>query len=140
MAGVMRHPEDAAASALWQWAQLYPVLKDNLLHVPNGGKRGRVEAARMKGMGVRPGVSDYLLPVPRGAFHGLWLELKAGDNKPTTEQREWLEKMQRQGYAAYWATGFDEARAVFRWYLALPVPDADFIHPTKSAILAGAKE
>lgn len=140
MAGVNRHPEDDEARALWQWAQLYPVLREYLAHVPNGGKRNAREAARMKGMGVRPGVSDYVLPVPRGAFMGLWLELKADKNRPTADQRKWLDKMQHQGYAAYWATGFDEARAIFRWYLALPIPKTDFIHPTKAAILAAAKE
>ena len=27
-------------------------------HIPNGGKRGKAEAARLKAMGVKPGVSD----------------------------------------------------------------------------------
>lgn len=133
----MNFAEDNEARALWQRAQLVPELRECLMHVPNGGKRNPKEAARMKCFGVRAGVSDYFLPVPRGAFHGLWLELKAGDNKPTDKQREWLNKMQAQGYAAYWATGWEESMRVFRWYLSLPVPDTDFLHPTKAAVLAG---
>ena len=141
MAGVRReHPEDDEARALWQWAQRVPVLRDHLFHCPNGGRRNPREAARMKGMGVRAGVSDYVLPVPRGAFHGLFLELKAGRNTATPEQLGWIDRMQVQGYAAYWVTGWDEARTVLLWYLALPAPEASFIHPTKAAILAGAKE
>ena len=133
----MKFAEDNEARTLWQRAQLVTVLREYLYHVPNGGKRNPKEAARMNGMGVRAGVSDFCLPVPRGAFHGLYLELKAGDNKPTEKQREWIAKMQAQGYAAYWATGWEEAMRVFRWYLSLPIPDTDFLHPTKAAVLAG---
>jgi hypothetical protein len=102
--------------------QLIPVLRDYAYAVPNGGKRGKIEAARMKGMGVRAGVSDYHLPVPRGIYHGLWIELKAGKGKPTDSQLEWQEKMRGQGHAAYVCTGWERARAVCRWYLALPAP------------------
>lgn len=133
----MNHLEDAECKALWEWAQLYPILRDCLFHVPNGGKRNAREAARMKGMGVRAGVHDYLLPVPRGAFHGLWIEMKAGKNSATPAQKEWRARMQAQGYAAYIVYGWTQARHVIRWYLSLAVPDTDFHHPELTAILAG---
>lgn len=133
----MRHIEDGEAKALWGWAQHIPILRDHLYHVPNGGKRGRVEAARMKGMGVRPGVSDYHLPIPRGAFHGLWLELKAPGNNPTPLQDEWLSRMVRAGYAGYVVYGCEEAIAILQWYLGLNVPTHTILQPPKEAILIG---
>lgn len=54
---------------------------DMLFHVPNGGSRDRREAARLKAQGVRAGVPDLCLPVPSGAYHGLFIELKAGKTR-----------------------------------------------------------
>ena len=123
----MQHHEDTEAMALWAWAQHNKVLRDHLVHVPNGGRRNKREAARMKRMGVRAGVHDYLLPVPRGRYHGLWIELKAtppNNAKVTKEQREWTERMRDQGYAAYVCKGWVAAARVMRWYLdKLPAPE-----------------
>jgi len=136
MAGLNKHLEDDEAKALWQWAQHVPTLRDYLFAVPNGGRRNAREAARMKGMGVRAGVSDFMIPVPRGMFMGLFLELKAGKNKMTAEQKEWLFKIRMQGYAGYCATGFEQARDVLSWYIALPIPDMQFEQPPIEAIMA----
>ncbi len=73
-------------------------------------------------MGVRKGVHDYLLPVARGKYHGLWLELKP-DIKPkpkaTTEQKAWREKMRGQGYAAVIVIGWESAIEVMLAYLSM---------------------
>lgn len=54
--------------------------------IPNGGKRDAREAAHMKRQGVRAGVPDLCVPVARGGFHGLYIEMKVGKNKPTDKQ------------------------------------------------------
>ena len=46
------------------------------------------------------GVPDLCLPVPAGGFHGLYIEMKFGKNKPTEKQRWWLEQLEKQGYKA----------------------------------------
>jgi len=123
----MQHHEDTEAMALWSWAQHDRILRDHLAHIPNGGRRNKREAARMKRMGVRAGVHDYFLPVPRGRYHGLWIELKAtppNNARVTKEQREWMERMRDQGYAAYVCKGWVEAARVIRWYVdKLPAPE-----------------
>jgi hypothetical protein len=45
---------------------------------PNGGKRDKVTAARMKAEGARAGVWDVHLPAPspQGRYRDLWLEMK----------------------------------------------------------------
>lgn len=71
-----------------------------LHHIPNGGSRNQLEAANLKRQGVKAGVPDLCLPVPAGGFHGLYIEMKFGKNKPTEKQRWWLEQLEKQGYKA----------------------------------------
>lgn len=123
-------PEDLEAQALWSWSNCIPILREHLFHIPNGGKRNKIEAGRMKAMGVRAGVSDYNLPVPRGTFYGLWIELKPTKNYKSVvieSQREWILKMRAQGYAACVCYGWSHAREVLLWYLGLEVPDIKLI-------------
>lgn len=104
----------AVAGALPTWPELAL-----LYAVPNGGKRSRKTAADLKAEGVKPGVPDYCLPVPRGGHHGLYLELKrlrGGRVEP--EQREWLAALVANGYRAEVARGWEQAWAVLRDYLA----------------------
>ena len=90
---IRRMPEQKEAieqEALFRWVAYYrgycPDV-DLLYHIPNGGRRDAKEAAHLKRQGVRAGVPDLCLPVPRGGFHGLYIELKAGQNKPTAHQK-----------------------------------------------------
>lgn len=93
---------------------------DMAFHIPNGGFRLKSEAAKMKAMGVRPGVPDLFLPYPRGRYHGLFIEMKDVDGrKPTKAQREWLELLDAKGYQTAWAKGADMAIKMIERYLAL---------------------
>lgn len=93
--------EAAEQIALFEWAVMqqgkYPELA-MMFHVPNGGSRNELEAANLKRQGVKAGVLDVWLPVPRGGFHGLVIEMKAGKNKPTQEQLWWIANLIKQGY------------------------------------------
>lgn len=94
----------------------HPLLA-HLLHIPNGEYRDKKTAARLKQMGVKAGASDYLLPVPVGEFHGLWVEMKAGKGTPTEEQRKFLLNCRAQGYAAEWVIGWKPAIQLAVQYL-----------------------
>lgn len=85
--------EDIEQAEVIRWANehesRYPVLS-LLFHVPNGGNRHKATAVKLKAQGVRKGVPDLCLPVPRNDFHGLWIEMKrirGGSVKP--EQKDW---------------------------------------------------
>lgn len=84
-----------------EWCRLqehtYPEL-ELIYHVPNGGSRNKIEAANLKRQGVKAGVPDLVLAVPKKGFHGLYIEMKHGNNKPTKAQGIWLNRLSKQGY------------------------------------------
>lgn len=108
--------------ALFEWAALvsgkHPELQ-LLYHIPNGGSRNKAEAANLKKQGVKAGVPDLCLPVPRGEFHGLYIELKYGKNKPSKAQEKWITDLKNQNYAAFVCYGWEEAKNVITVYLYL---------------------
>lgn len=77
-----------------------------------------IRAHRMKAEGLRPGVPDLCLPVARGGFHGLFLELKTSTGRLRPDQALWIDALRDEGYRAEVAHGLDEAIAVLRGYVA----------------------
>ena len=73
------HEEDAEQQALFEWAAYqkckYPEL-ECMYHIPNEGKRSPQTGAKLKRMGLSPGVPDICLPVARGGYSALYIELK----------------------------------------------------------------
>jgi len=96
----------------------YPELKW-LYAIPNGGHRLLKVAMKMKAEGVTRGVSDLCLPVPRGHYHGLYLEMKAPHKKPTAEQNGFLHDMRLTGYMAEYKDHWREAINFLIYYLRL---------------------
>lgn len=113
--------EDGEQLALMCWCALnineYPELKW-LYHIPNGGSRDKREASKLKGMGVRRGVPDLCLPIKRGAYSGLYIELKRlKKGKVYDNQNEWIDHLQTQGFGAIVCRGWIEARDTLVQYL-----------------------
>lgn len=113
--------EDEEQIALMQWAAVmsgrYPELR-LMYHIPNGGARSKPEAVRFKAMGVKKGVPDICLPVARGQFHGLYIELKRQrGGKASDEQKQWIEDLRGQGYAATVCKGWKQAAGTIEIYL-----------------------
>ena len=113
--------EEQEQAAIFEWAELMkPQLPELalLFHVPNGGLRSKPEAVRMKKTGVKPGVPDLCLPVPRGESHGLFIELKRRHGgKVSPDQKAWIEALTDQGYYAEVCRGAEEACDLIIAYL-----------------------
>lgn len=100
--------EHSHQCALMQWVALngrqWPDL-DLLFAVPNGGDRSMSVAAAMKAEGVKSGVPDLCLPVPRGGYPGLWIEMKRpGEARKaqggrSENQVKWHKRLVAQRYA-----------------------------------------
>lgn len=115
------HPEDDMQRALFKWITLATPRIPQLavaFHPANGGYRTKIEAARLKGLGVRAGVPDVMIPAPHhlGCFAGLALELKAPKGRVTEEQQAWLDRLISYGWRAEVVRSFDEARAMIAGY------------------------
>ena len=110
--------EQAAVIDWWRFAcRKYGVPEVALLHVANEGTGSAARGRLQKRQGVRAGVADLFLSVPRGAFSGLWIEMKRKGGCVRPEQREFLSNMQALGYDGAVCHGADEARAVITAYM-----------------------
>lgn len=111
--------------ALFRWAAYsagkYPELR-LMYAIPNGGSRDRREAHNLRLQGVKAGVPDICLPVPRGRFAALYIELKRQKGgRVSDEQRGWIEALNRAGNRAVVCRGYEEARAEIERYLGMKI-------------------
>jgi len=82
------------------------------------------QAKALKSLRSNRGWPDIFIAEPRGGFAGMFLELKVEGRIPNTphvkEQREMIEMLNKKGYFAFMAAGFDEAKKVIDAYMKLP--------------------
>jgi len=120
--------ESSHQIALFRWAVVAEATRPELAllyAVPNGGHRNKATAGRLKAEGVRRGVPDVCLPVPRGGYGALYIELKAprepGGGKRagrlSQSQADYGAALLRAGNAWVVAYGWDEARKHIEGYL-----------------------
>lgn len=106
--------EHAEQQLLTEWLTLKKIL---FYAIPNGGSRHFLEAINLKKTGVKAGVPDICVPVARGTFHGLYIELKRKRNyKVSPYQKKWLEILNENGYCAKVAYGFEDAKSIIETY------------------------
>ena len=113
--------EEIEQEHVFLWASMeeraYPELA-MLYAIPNGGKRAIKTAVALKKQGVKRGVPDMCLPVARGGYHGLYIELKRQKGGTVSEtQKEWIAALNTQGYKAIICHGAEEAIEQIRGYL-----------------------
>lgn len=115
-----RDPEHREQTALIRWARAcegrWPALR-LLYAVPNGGHRHPATAARMKAEGMRAGVPDLCLPVPRCGYSSLYVEMKAPAGRLTAEQRDMMAQLEAEGNAAAVCRAWTEAADLIAAYL-----------------------
>lgn len=98
----------------------FPRLPDKLLFaVPNGGSRHKIEAANMKRQGVKAGVADVILQIPKKGFASLCLEFKTKTGRQSKEQREYQRQVEMAGSKYVVVRSVEEAIGEMRMYLLL---------------------
>ena len=85
--------------------QNHPTVR--IFAIPNGGRRGKVEAARLKLEGVTKGVPDLFIPE-----WGIWIEMKTKTGRLSMEQKDWLSYLEGCGYHCIVPRGSLEAQAM----------------------------
>lgn len=120
----MNHDEHHEQAALFAWAVMQQARHPELAlmyAIPNAARRSPRQGAWMKAEGMKAGVPDVHLPVPVRGYCGLWIEMKAGRNKPTAEQKRRMEDLRSVGHRCVVCYSWDEARREIEKYLALGV-------------------
>lgn len=114
---------------------------DHIFSIPNGAHVTKAQRGKLVSEGMRAGVSDMFLPVPRNGYHGLWLEMKAPEirhhrtnnilkPKGATKQnqKDWLKNMHDRGYACGIVYGKLEAiNAILSYYGVMQLPSGKVI-------------
>jgi hypothetical protein len=101
-------------------------LSDYLLMSANGAvlagdaKHRAIQMARMKRQGFKAGVFDYFLPIPKGADHGLFLELKRTRGGVVSEDQEKFRALVQDHYATAICKGWEAAMLAIKSYLLQP--------------------
>jgi ribosome modulation factor len=107
---------------LFRWAEALcgarPEL-DLMYAVPNGGKRDPVTAAKLQQEGVKAGVPDICLPVPRKGYAALYIEMKTPTGRVRADQQIWMDRLEAQGNRALVCFGWREAVEVISQYLEI---------------------
>lgn len=86
-------------------------------HVPNEGKRSVFERYKFKYLGGKSGIPDLLIFKQNKYYCGLAIELKVGYNKPTTNQKIWLESLKLNNWLAIWVNDYDKCILIIEKYL-----------------------
>lgn len=115
------YPEWAQQKALIDLVNMhserYPVLQ-GLFHPANEGNRTQAQTGMLIAAGMRPGVSDLILPRGRRGWFGLAMEMKApGKLKAVTpEQRDFLKQQWAEGWLAFVCDDAAAGWEVLHWY------------------------
>lgn len=72
--------------------------------VPNGGKRGKREAQKLKTEGVTPGVPDLCVPALN-----LWIEMKTPTGRLSPVQKQMAKQLEAAGHRVLVCYGCDDA-------------------------------
>lgn len=112
--------EDQEQATLIQWcesnARKYEGI-NRIFAVPNGGYRNKRNAVTLKRTGTKAGVPDLCIPVPKGKYHGMWIEMKRRKKFTVSdEQNDWQAYLNSAGYYAVIAHGCDEAIQYIKEY------------------------
>lgn len=108
--------EEFEQRALAAWLDSRRVGGERVLwtHPPNGGKRGKATAAKLKREGVKAGVPDALIFTPPPAHpgaRGVALELKRQrGGRVSDEQEEWLGRLAALGWVTLVCKGATAAQ------------------------------
>lgn len=129
----MKKYEDNIQKAIMTWARwqkLDPIgidgkLSDFIHHSPNGGFRNKSEGANFKRMGTKAGFPDLFVFIPKGEYHGLFIELKTPKGKSrqagqvSDNQEMMIDRLNSIGYKAVVCYGYDETVQAIKEYLGL---------------------
>jgi len=105
--------ESRLQSECYQWFyNTYPNFRGLLFHVPNQlTSNNAISAAILKGMGVYPGVSDFvgICPVSARFFA---IEMKTPTGKQSPAQKKWENRISEFGVKYYLCSSLEDFKSI----------------------------
>jgi VRR-NUC domain len=112
----LRELEHEEQKAFITWVRYaYPKLM--LFSIPNGGKRSKAVAGKMKAEGVISGIPDILVAKQSNGYPALFIEMKSAKGRMSDTQKDIKIRLEAEGYKVEVCYSFDEARQVLNNYL-----------------------
>lgn len=87
-------------------------------HTPNEGRRTPFERYKLKYLGAKSGVPDLMIFTPNDHYNGLAIELKYKKNKPTANQKKWLDDLANNNWLAVWLNDYEQCINLIDKYFA----------------------
>lgn len=87
-------------------------------HIPNEGRRTPFERYKLKYLGAKAGVPDLMIFTPNDHYNGLAIELKYKKNKPTANQKIWLDQLAKNNWLAVWLNDYEQCINLIDKYFA----------------------
>lgn len=116
-----RNEESLAQQAVIKWwdysHKSFGLPKWALFAIPNGSARNEFTGVVLKREGVRAGIPDLFLAVPRGNRSGMFIEMKTAVGKLSEEQAAIIPVLETLGYSTVICRGSSEAIKFIQAYL-----------------------
>lgn len=115
-------PEGRIQAECYQYFwNTYPQYRGLYFAVPNENTRADsniISGAQRKAMGVYHGVSDTIMLIPRGGFHGLCIEYKDEHGRQSPHQVAWQTLVESQGYKYCLCRSLAQFKEIVEGYLS----------------------
>lgn len=103
---------------LIQWARASGIPELDLLYaIPNGARTAIKTAVKLKAEGLKRGIPDLCLPVARGGYHALYVEMKALKGSLSKDQKLVIGGLIEQGNRVVVCKGWEAAKTTILDYL-----------------------
>lgn len=115
-----RRDEERLQKSCIKWIEYqYPswLKEGRIYHSPNGERRDAITGAKLKSMGVVPGVPDLFIRIARHGYHGLYIELKTEKGRLSDKQHQFADSAVADGYKFVVVRSLDEFIRVVKTYL-----------------------
>lgn len=112
--------ENQELAAYMNWLSVsHPDCYELTFHIANERKTSPKQGFLLKRMGVKPGVPDICMCVPRRTYHALYIEHKtiSKSSRLSAEQKKWITLLNNEGYCAVTTRGLDDIISVTEKYL-----------------------
>lgn len=119
--------EHKSQAAFITWCKVnerrYPELK-TIHAIPNAARRSYKLVGFMLAEGLRKGVLDIHLPIPRGPWSALWMEFKVEGGRLTADQDAFADLVRKERALVAVVYQWHQAAELVEEYLRLPRPRA----------------